>query len=396
MPNVPAPPIDVRVLAQAGAEALRRGDFGGARDSLERIVAAGLADAGICLALARACLGLQDRAAALAAVDQALALEPRNPRALILKGDYYAAAGDERSAASFYVAAVKAAPPPEALSPDLASELKRAQATCEGYARGFEAYLTERLSAHGLADRPSTARFRRSFDILLGKRKIYYQQPQFYYFPELPQIQFYDRNVFPWLDQVEAATADIRAELIGVLNEPAGIQPYVQADPRRPSYDPTGMLNNPDWSAFYLLQEGKVVQSNAARCPATMEAMKAVPLATVPNRSPSVLFSLLRPGARIPPHTGFVNTRLICHLPLVVPPGCGLRVGNEARTPVEGKAWVFDDTMEHEAWNRSDRIRAILLFEIWRPELTEEERKLVGAMFEAIDAHSGEKAAWSI
>jgi aspartyl/asparaginyl beta-hydroxylase (cupin superfamily) len=396
MTSAPAPPIDVRALAQSGAEALRQGDFRGARESLERVVSSGLADADICVALARACVGLNDRAAALAAVDRALSLEPRNLRALILKGDHFAAGGDERSAASFYVAAVKVAPSHDTLSPDLASELKRAQATCQRYAAKFEAHLTQRLLAHGLADRPSTARFRRSFDIMLGKRKIYYQQPQFYYFPELPQIQFFDRNDFPWLDRVEAATPDIRAELIEVLKQPAGIKPYVQADPRRPSYDPTGMLNNPDWSAFYLWQEGKVVQPNASRCPATMEAMKDVPLATVPNRSPSVLFSLLRPGAHIPPHTGFVNTRLVCHLPLVVPPGCGLRVGNETRTPVEGKAWVFDDTMEHEAWNRSDRIRAILLFEIWRPELTDEERKLVVAMFEAIDAHSGEKAAWTI
>lgn len=395
MTSAPAP-IDVRALAQSGIEALRRGDFRGARESLERVVSSGLADAGICVALARACVGLNDRAAALVAVDRALSLEPRNLRALILKGDYFAAGGDERSAASFYVAAVKAAPSHDALPLDVASELKRAQTTCELYAAKFEAHLKERLSAQGLADRPSTARFRRSFDILLGKRKIYYQQPQFYYFPELPQIQFYDRNDFPWLDRVEAATADIRAELTEVLKEPAGIKPYVRADPRRPSYDPTGMLNNPDWSAFYLLQEGKVVQANAARCPATMDAMKGVPLATVPSRSPSVLFSLLRPGARIPPHTGFVNTRLICHLPLIVPPGCGLRVGNETCTPVEGRAWVFDDTMEHEAWNRSDRIRAILLFEIWRPELTDEERALVGAMFEAIDAHSGEKANWTI
>jgi aspartyl/asparaginyl beta-hydroxylase (cupin superfamily) len=127
-----------------------------------------------------------------------------------------------------------------------------------------------------------------------------------------------------------------------------------------------------------------------------MQVMADVPHASVQNRSPSVLFSLLRPGARIPPHSGLVNTRLICHLPLMVPPECGFRVGNDTRTPVEGKAWVFDDTIEHEAWNRSDRTRVILLFEIWRPELTEEERALVGAMFNAIDEHTGQKPAWSV
>jgi aspartyl/asparaginyl beta-hydroxylase (cupin superfamily) len=101
------------------------------------------------------------------------------------------------------------------------------------------------------------------------------------------------------------------------------------------------------------------------------------------------MFSLLRPGAHIPPHTGEVNTRLICHLPLIVPAGCTLRVGNDTRPLVEGKAWVFDDTMEHEASNPSDQSRVILLFEIWRPELDEEERRLVAAMFEAIDAYGG-------
>jgi len=110
------------------------------------------------------------------------------------------------------------------------------------------------------------------------------------------------------------------------------------------------------------------------------------------NRSPSILYSLLRPGARIPPHTGEVNTRLICHLPLVVPDQCSFRVGNDTRVTVEGRAWVFDDTIEHEAWNGSDRTRVILLFEIWRPELTAAERALVSSMFEAIDAYGGEPA----
>jgi aspartyl/asparaginyl beta-hydroxylase (cupin superfamily) len=111
---------------------------------------------------------------------------------------------------------------------------------------------------------------------------------------------------------------------------------------------------------------------------------------------PSILFSVLRPGAHIPAHNGFVNTRLICHLPLVVPPGCAFRVGNETREWVEGKAWLFDDTIEHEAWNRSGETRVVLLFEVWRPELGEEERRLVAAMFEAIDAQGGARAAWSV
>ncbi|HEX8010558.1 MAG TPA: aspartyl/asparaginyl beta-hydroxylase domain-containing protein [Casimicrobiaceae bacterium] len=390
------PTIDARALTQAGAQALRRGDAHAARESFEQVVAAGAADAATCLGLAYACRSLKEYAAAHAAVDRALALEPRNLLALILKADHLALEGDQRAASSFYMAAVKAAPPADQLPLDLRNELARARSMCERYATEFETHLRERVIGQGLAARPEAERFLRSLDILFGKKKIYYQQPLYYYFPELPQVQFYDRNAFPWLDRIEAATADIRTELLEVLKDPSQLKPYVQGDPRRPHNEQQGMLNNPAWSAFYLWQEGKVVAENAARCPATMNALSAVPLAHVKSRSPSVLFSVLRPGARIPPHTGFVNTRLICHLPLIVPRACGFRVGNDTRTPVEGKAWVFDDTIEHEAWNGSEQLRAILLFEIWRPELTREERGLVSTLFEAIDAHRGEQTAWQI
>jgi aspartyl/asparaginyl beta-hydroxylase (cupin superfamily) len=372
-----------------GVEALRTGDARKARESFERIVAAGQADASAYLGLAYACAGVKDHPAARAAIDRALALEPRNLRALIMKADYLDALGDARAASSFYRAAVGAAPPAEQLPADLRSELARAQAMCGRYAAQFEAFLRQRL-ARGLAEENSTGRFRDSLDILTGSKKVYFQEPRQYYLPGLPQIQFYERGEFPWLDRVEAATADIRAELIEILKQESAFKPYVEGNPRLPQTDPQGMLNNPEWSAFYLWKNGAVVPENAARCPKTLDALADAPLARVPGRSPSILFSLLRPGARIPPHTGEVNTRLICHLPLVVPDQCSFRVGNDTRALVEGRAWVFDDTIEHEAWNGSERTRVILLFEIWRPELSAAERALVSAMFEAIDAYGGE------
>jgi len=396
MTTLQTPAIDARALAQLGIEALRSGDAQKARESFERIVAAGQEDASSCLGLAYACRGLDDKPAALAAVNRALTLEPRNLRALVFKGDCLAELGDARGASSFYNFALQAAPPSHELPPDLRSDLSRAQAMCARYAEEFETFLCNRLAGAGLLDRPSAARFRHSLDILLGKKKIYFQQPHTFFFPELPQIQFYDRKAFPWLDRVEAATQDIRAELLEVLKQESAFTPYVQGDPRRPRKEQDGMQDNLDWSAFYLWKDGELVPENAARCPKTMAAIAGIPLTRVKARSPSVLFSQLRPGARIPPHSGLVNTRLICHLPLIVPPGCGFRVGNDIREPVEGKAWVFDDTIEHEAWNRSDRTRVILLFETWRPELTDEERAMVAAMFESIDAYTGEKPAWSI
>ncbi len=391
-----APPIDTDALAATGMDALRRGNARAARDSFELIIGQGKADAMTFVALAQACTRLKDHVAARAALENALAREPRNLLALIMKADYLQALGDSRSASFFYQTAVKVAPPPEQLPAELRGELGRAQAMCQQYAAQFETFLREQLVPKGMLAPGSSDRFRQSFDIMLGKKSIYFQQPRIFFFAGLPQIQFYDRRHFPVFDRIEAATADIRAEMLQVLNDESAFKPYVENNPDRPRGDSSGLQENPDWSAFYLLRDGEIMAENAARCPRTIEALADFPLVHLPNRSPSVLFSLLRPGARIPPHTGIVNTRLICHLPLLVPPGCGLRVGNETRVPVEGKAWLFDDTIEHEAWNLSDRPRVILLFEMWRPELTDNERELIRAMFGAIDMHSGKKPDWEI
>jgi len=247
--------------------------------------------------------------------------------------------------------------------------------------------LRQRLSTQGL-DEPGS-RFGQSLEILAGKKQIYFQEPRHYFFPGLPQLQFYPREPLPWLGALEAATADIKAELVEVMKEDSAFRPYLERNARLPHTDAHGLFENPAWSAFYLWKHGEPVAENAARCPKTIAALRDVPLANVKNRSPSVIFSLLLPGAHIPPHTGEVNTRLVCHLPLVVPEKCYLRVGNETRLVEEGSAWAFDDTIEHEAWNGADRTRVILLFEVWRPELSERERAQVRAMFEAIDAYSG-------
>jgi aspartate beta-hydroxylase len=378
--------MDKASQTRSGVEALRRGDARQARVTFERIIATGEANAGAYLGLAYACAALKDKPAALAAVDRALALQPRDLRALVLKADQLAEAGDARAAAAFYRAAVDAAPPANELPAELRGELRRAAAMCERYASQFETFLRNRLPA----DAGST-RFRDSLEILAGRKRAYFQEPRQYFFPSLPQIQFYERQHFPWLARLEAATAEIRAELVDVMKEAAqSFRPYVEANARLPHTDAQGLLDNPQWSAFYLWKHGEPVAQNAARCPRTVSALAEVPFARVRNRSPSVLFSLLRAGTHIPPHTGEVNTRLICHLPLLVPEKCALRVGNDTRAPVEGKAWVFDDTIEHEAWNASERTRVVLLFEVWRPELTVEERALVSAMFEAIDAYGGE------
>jgi aspartyl/asparaginyl beta-hydroxylase (cupin superfamily) len=173
-----------------------------------------------------------------------------------------------------------------------------------------------------------------------------------------------------------------------VLRDPAAFSPYITLDANSPYSGFAGMANKPDWSSFYLYKDGMRVAENVARCPKTLEALERVPLCVMPGRGPSALFSWLLPGARIPPHCGIMNTTLICHLPLIVPGNCGFRVGAETREWRFGQGWAFDDTFEHEAWNRSRELRVILIFDIWRPDITVEERELICAMWSAVDGYN--------
>ncbi len=104
----------------------------------------------------------------------------------------------------------------------------------------------------------------------------------------------------------------------------------------------------------------------------------------VEDHGPEILFSVFTPGTHLLAHRGVTNTRVVAHLPLIVPPDCALRVGGEDHAWQEGRVVVFDDTYEHEAWNRSDQIRVVLIFDLWNPHLTELERAAVARIVVAI------------
>ena len=125
------------------------------------------------------------------------------------------------------------------------------------------------------------------------------------------------------------------------------------------------------------------------RLPRTAAAVERMPLLRLDTRAPNVFLSRLAPRTRIPPHNGVTNARVTVHLPLIVPPGCGFRVGGETREWVPGRAWVFDDTILHEAWNDSDDPRIILIFDTWHPLLDEAERAYLAAALRGYDAHYG-------
>ena len=211
------------------------------------------------------------------------------------------------------------------------------------------------------------------------------------HFPKLPALEFFPREHFPWLGAIEACATDVRREFERVFSEDQDrLEPYI-AYPEGVPLDQWQELNRSRrWSAFFLWRDGKRIEANTARCPRTVELLAAVPMHDVPRHAPTAFFSILDAHTHIPAHTGVTNTRVIVHLPLVLPGQCRFRVGSETREWRAGEAWVFDDSIEHEAWNDSDQPRAILIFDVWNPFLSEAERALIRTTMPAIADYYGE------
>jgi aspartate beta-hydroxylase len=382
-------------LTGLGQLAFRRGDMEGARAAFQRLVAAGGADPRNWVNLALACRALGDEKGEEAAIAGALAGDPTDLLSLILRGNLYERQGRNHEAARAYGAAAAVSPPMEQLHADLKPAVAHALAYRKRYDDECAAFLAERLEPRlaDLADE-DLKRFRDSVDILVGRKRRYDSQAAIYHYPQLAPVEFFPRAEFPWLDAVESAADGVRDEFLEVLAGEEGFTPYITYPDDVPKNQWAELNNSPRWSAFHLYKLGARVEENVARCPRTMELLAQVPQPDQPGRTPAAMFSLLKPRTRIPAHNGVTNVRLVTHLPLIVPPDCGFRVGNETRAWVPGKAWVFDDTIEHEAWNGSDKLRVVLIFDIWHPALSAAERAMITALSAALQEFSGAAAGF--
>ena len=384
--------VELETWVRDAVAALQAGRPHDARALLERVTATGRGNVQIWMLVAHVCGEAGDVAARDRAIDEVLQRDANNIRALIWKGDARVAARDEQGAMSFYERAMRLADG-QSIPPDLAAELERAGVAAQAASLRYRTHLEGFLTAQGFAPDARSPRFQESLDVLFGEKRIFYQQPSAYYFPQLPQRQFYEREEFDWVASLEAQVDAIRGELAGLLESREGFRPYLVNTRDRPRTEFHGLTDNPDWSTLYLWENGQPVADHIARCPRTFEAIRHLPLCDIAPRAPTIMFSLLRAGARIPAHTGIINARLICHLPLVVPPGCGFRVGNEVREWEVGKLLIFDDTIEHEAWNDSDEDRVVLIFDVWRPEVSDVDRAAVQTVFAGIDAYAATGAS---
>jgi aspartate beta-hydroxylase len=381
-----ADPQNADVRAACGLLALRAGDAVEAKSLIEQAIAREPKNPRYLVDLAVVLRELRDHDGELKALQDALALDPYFFTANLQKGSLFELQGNTKRAASAYHAALASLPPGMPLPAPLKPLLAHAQQVVKANMSELEDWLQSRLQpARQLYAGERLDRVDDCLAAFLGKKRVYHSQPTLTHFPRLPEFCFFERRDFPWLEAVEAATAAICDELGMLLaSSLKDFVPYVNHAPQVPLNQWKELNNSLRWSVLFLHQDGVGLTENIARCPRTMAALAHAPRVEIPHRAPTTFFSRLDPKTRIPPHTGSTNTRLTVHIPLIIPPGCGFRVGSEVREWRPGTAFVFDDTIEHEAWNDSDEPRSILIFDIWHPLLSEAERELMTVVTKGI------------
>lgn len=169
----------------------------------------------------------------------------------------------------------------------------------------------------------------------------------------------YDNATFPWALEIERQWLTIRGELAKVMMRKDALPGFHEI-----SSDVATISTDRDWKTFLLAGYGFRSERNIEMCPETWRILQNVPgLVTA-------MFSIFEPGKHLPPHRGPYNGVLRLHLGLIVPEPhdrLGIRVGDQLCRWQEGRALIFDDAFEHEAWNKTDHTRVVLFVDFRKP-----------------------------
>lgn len=335
-----------------------------------------------------------DRQGAVLSLRQALERAPQMFVARLRLGIALEQLGDTHGALLAYFGAVNTAQAQgrwmsdATTAPGLREPVQHAMRFIDaGRRQVFDAVLEPLRERYG---RSGLARVEQCLSIYLGEQPAPLpdprQKPKFLYFPGVPSQTYYPTERFPWQADLQAATDIIREELRTVLAENQPLLPFLgeQSPDELKGHLSSSSNQSAAWDAYFFYRHGDRFDEHCARCPRTTELLDTLPLVRIRDHAPETLFSVLRPGTHILPHRGVTNTRLVTHLPLIVPPDCAINVGGELHEWQEGRCVTFDDTFEHEAWNRSGETRVVLILDSWNPDLTELERVAVTDLVEAI------------
>jgi aspartyl/asparaginyl beta-hydroxylase (cupin superfamily) len=381
--------MDAGDLLSDAERAIAARDLTRAIALLERAVEASPDDLTLWMKIAALRRGTGDARGSLDAVHRALALSPRDFTALLMRASLFQRLDDPRAGDAWGNALAQR--PEKDLPPELVPVVAEAEQRHSAWLGAREEQMKRAMAAFEEGtDAEQRKRIERFRTNVLRRTRPFHSEPTDFHFPELTEREFHPRRLFPWIDRLEAATEMIREELRAVMAaERSELVPYVQYDEHLPLDQWKQLNKNLDWTAIHLLLKGRTVQANARHCPQTVKLLASFPQPAITGAVPNAMFSLLAPHTQIPPHVGVGNFRLVCHLPLIVPEGCWFRVGAETRHWRPGEAFVFDDTIEHEALNPTDELRIVFIFDVWHPDLCEVERDAIKALIESDDAPAG-------
>lgn len=386
-----AEPDHVEALNVVGLAALRDGDIDRALTLLNRAAAVDGSQALTHLHLGRAHAAAFELESAAAAYTEALAREPKLHAARLHLAELHEKRGDTARAVMTFARALNdaqaegrwlnAATTPAALqgAVDHAQQFVRARRLA-----GFTELMEPFAKTYG---RGAMRRVEQAVRIHLHLEQPVFpdprQKPTFLFFPGLPATPYLDPGLIPEIEDLEAATPGIRTELLALLPRAAGRERVFHTGELEQA-NLRGLATPPSWNGYYFFRHGERRADNCAACPITATALDALPLARVRGHGPEVLYSVFSPGTHLLPHCGVTNTRVVGHLPLIIPEDCALRVGGEDHHWREGEVVVFDDTYDHEAWNRSSRTRVVMIFDLWNPFLSQAERAVLAELVVAM------------
>jgi aspartate beta-hydroxylase len=180
-------------------------------------------------------------------------------------------------------------------------------------------------------------------------------QRPLHFYPKLRSQPWWEASDFPWVAKLVARFDEIRAEMLKTRASSTSALPSKGGR----EWDAVGskhdagdreLVENGEWTELVLLNRDEKISTSVARnrklCPITLRLLDSIHEAADMARKGvgESTFSALHAGAHLKPHCGSTNCRLTCHLPLLVPEGCSIRVGDETRTYKEGEPMIFDDS----------------------------------------------------
>lgn len=180
---------------------------------------------------------------------------------------------------------------------------------------------------------------------------------------------FYNVDEFPKFKILEENYSEILNEFLSVMqeerkkknqsNDPNVFEPWIEKNLYQES-------NEEGWDVAPLMIGGNRIEERCVKFPKLSELTEQI------TGIMSISFSLLKPGTHIVPHKGYDDYSekvLRFHMGLIIPEGdIAIRVDKEIRKWDNGKSWIFDDFLVHEAWNFSEQDRVVLIIDFLRHE----------------------------